>query len=159
MISFFGELRRSAGFREGWARPVAGRARSAAGGVTDTSDSRCGAPSEGGHAMGPGLARRVEPLSRRPRTIAPAVAPARIRSSLPAPRATLITPSAAPSTRLCPATGVRPVRTTRGDASLASDHCRVNAGVLAVPLLYKNVMANCSVKMSPHGDLHDEQEG
>jgi hypothetical protein len=31
-----------------------------------------------------------------------------------------------------------------------------------VPLLllvYRHVMANCSVKMSPHGDLHDEPEG
>src|SRR5437879_12297424 len=26
-------------------------------------------------------------------------------------------------------------------------------------LVYRNVMANCSVKMSPHGDIHDEQEG
>src|SRR6267378_6603645 len=26
-------------------------------------------------------------------------------------------------------------------------------------MVYETIMSNCSVKLSPHGDIHDEQEG
>lgn len=35
----------------------------------------------------------------------------------------------------------------------------VKSSSCKLPLLYRHVMAKCSVKLSPHGDLHDEQEG
>ena len=63
MISFFGEPRRSAGFRAGWGRLVVGRARSVTGGATDATDSRSESTGGGGHTAGPTLARSDESQS------------------------------------------------------------------------------------------------
>src|SRR5438876_11728500 len=104
MISFFGEPRRSAGFRAGWGRLVVGRVRSVTGGATDATDSRSESTGGGGHTAGPTLASSDESLSRTPRTIAPTVALARVRSILPNPRAVTISFFSYPATLLRPLT-------------------------------------------------------
>src|SRR5439155_3429653 len=144
MISFFGGPRRSAGFRAGWGRLVVGRARSVTGGATDATDSRSESTGGAGRTAGPTLARSDESLSSTPRTIAPTVAPARVRRILPNPRAAPIPSSATPATLLCPVPEVSPTPTTRGDASLASDHCLVNAAVLAAVLAIRLGLRNGS---------------
>ncbi len=42
---------------------------------------------------------------------------------------------------------------------ICPNRCRVKWLYSFLPLLNRNVTPNCFIEMSPHGDIHDEQEG